>query len=127
MTTPDLHPGRRTQDPPSERRNGVINANSSSSENTMQLKKMQGAVKTLLECIGEDPDREGLRETPERVSKALLFLTSGYHSQLHEVVKNALYDENHSEIVLLKNIRFSSLCEHHMAPFSGKVSLRGSC
>lgn len=84
---------------------------------------MSDAVKTLLECMGEDPNREGLLATPSRYAKALLFLTKGYHDSVEGIVNNALFSENHNEMVIVKDIEFHSLCEHHLLPFTGKVCL----
>lgn len=75
----------------------------------------------LLKELGEDPDREGLKSTPERVAKAYEFLTAGYQKNIEEVLNNAIFNEKYDEMVLVKNIDFYSLCEHHMLPFYGKV------
>jgi GTP cyclohydrolase IA len=83
---------------------------------------MQGAVRTLLECIGEDPGRDGLLDTPSRYAKALLFLTKGYHTSVEDIVNNALFHEGHKDMVIVKDIDISSLCEHHLVPFTGKES-----
>ena len=88
-----------------------------------RLEKMRGAVRTLLECVGEDPDREGLLATPLRYAKALLFLTKGYQVNVESILNNALFNERHNEMVIVKNIEIYSLCEHHMVPFTGKVFL----
>lgn len=90
---------------------------------------MEGAVRTILECIGEDPDREGLRDTPKRYAKALLWMTKGYEEQisskflLTDVISNAIFDENHDEMVIVKDIDIFSLCEHHLVPFKGKIHI----
>ncbi|KAF5021327.1 hypothetical protein F66182_6627 [Fusarium sp. NRRL 66182] len=86
-----------------------------------RIDRMRGAVRTLLECIGEDPDREGLLDTPKRYAKALLELTEGYQVNVEDIVNNALFREGHSEMVIVKDIEVFSLCEHHLVPFTGKV------
>lgn len=86
-----------------------------------RLAKMTEAVKTILECVGEDPDREGLRNTSERYAKAMLFFIKGYEEKFHGVVNSAMFREDYDEMVILKDIDFSSLCEHHLVPFHGKV------
>lgn len=83
---------------------------------------MQGAVRILLECLGEDIDREGLHDTPSRYAKALLFMTKGYQVNATDVVNNAIFSQGHSGIVIVKEIEIFSLCEHHLVPFTGKVS-----
>ena len=81
---------------------------------------MQDAIKRLLIDLGEDPDREGLRDTPKRVEKAYKFLTSGYCADIDKVLNNALFTVDYSEMVIVKDIDFYSLCEHHLLPFFGK-------
>jgi len=88
-----------------------------------KLDKMTTACRTILQCIGEDPDREGLLKTPERWAKALLFLTHGYEKSVKEVTNEAVFSEDHSEMVLVRDIDIHSLCEHHMLPFTGKVHI----
>jgi len=83
--------------------------------------KIRTLIKDLLKNIGEDPEREGLLDTPRRVADAYEFLTSGYNKNIEEVMNDALFNEKYDEMVLVKNIDFYSLCEHHMLPFYGKV------
>ena len=81
---------------------------------------MQDAIRKLLTDLGEDPSREGLRDTPKRVEKAYKFLTSGYGADIDKVLNNALFTVDYSEMVIVKDIDFYSLCEHHLLPFFGK-------
>src|SRR5438046_1616045 len=81
---------------------------------------MQDAITKLLKDLGEDPMREGLRDTPKRVEKAYKFLTSGYNADIDKVLNNALFTVDYSEMVIVKDIDFYSLCEHHLLPFFGK-------
>jgi GTP cyclohydrolase I len=74
----------------------------------------------LLKAIGEDPNREGLKNTPKRAAKAFQFLTRGYQQDLNEITNNAIFTSNMSEMVMLKDIELYSLCEHHLLPFIGK-------
>lgn len=87
----------------------------------MNHDKLKNLVSDLLLEIGENPKREGLLSTPKRVAKAYEFLTSGYKKDIDEVLNKAIFNEKYDEMVLVKNIDFYSLCEHHMLPFFGKV------
>ncbi|MBK6915496.1 MAG: GTP cyclohydrolase I FolE [Ignavibacteriales bacterium] len=87
----------------------------------MNFKNTEKIINELLLEIGEDSQREGLLSTPKRVAKAYEFLTSGYQKNIEEVLNNAIFTEKYDEMVLVKNIDFYSLCEHHMLPFYGKV------
>ncbi|TAD79384.1 MAG: GTP cyclohydrolase I FolE [Oscillatoriales cyanobacterium] len=82
---------------------------------------MEQAVRTLLIGLGEDPDREGLLDTPKRVVKALQFLTSGYRQSLDELLNGAVFHENANEMVLVRDIDLFSSCEHHILPIIGRV------
>ncbi|KAJ5461461.1 GTP cyclohydrolase 1 [Penicillium daleae] len=92
-------------------------------ENEERIKKLAGAVRTILECVGEDPEREGLRETPERYAKAMLYFTKGYEENVRDLVNGAVFHEDHDELVIVKDIDVFSLCEHHMVPFTGKMHI----
>src|SRR3954471_18421370 len=84
---------------------------------------MQELITQLLRELGEDPGREGLLATPKRVEKALRFLTSGYDADVDAVINNALFTVDYNEMVIVKDIDFYSLCEHHMLPFFGKCHI----
>ncbi|KAI9369504.1 hypothetical protein BJX61DRAFT_145681 [Aspergillus egyptiacus] len=92
-------------------------------ENEERIKKLSGAVRTILECLGEDPEREGLRETPDRYAKAMLYFTKGYEENVRDLVNGAVFHEDHDELVIVKDIDVFSLCEHHMVPFTGKMHI----
>lgn len=82
---------------------------------------MEEQIRSILKTIGEDPDREGLLRTPQRVSQALEFLTQGYRMDPEKVINDALFTEDYEEMIVQKDIDFYSLCEHHMLPFFGKA------
>jgi GTP cyclohydrolase I len=82
---------------------------------------LKGHYEEVIKGIGEDPNREGLLKTPERVAKAMQFLTKGYDQNPDEIVQQAIFHEEYSEMVIVKDIELYSLCEHHMLPFFGKA------
>ncbi|HKM81311.1 MAG TPA: GTP cyclohydrolase I FolE [Candidatus Acidoferrum sp.] len=87
----------------------------------MPQENIADLVRKMLAALGEDPNREGLRKTPERFEKALKFLTSGYHLNLDSVLNGATFSVHYDEMVVVKDIEFFSLCEHHLLPFFGKA------
>tara|TARA_B100000674_G_C37827010_1_gene908596 strand:- start:3 stop:602 length:600 start_codon:yes stop_codon:yes gene_type:complete len=86
-------------------------------------KSLSSNYKEVIENLGEDPSREGLLKTPERVAKAMQFLTQGYDQNPQEILKSAMFAEKYDEMVIVKNIEVYSLCEHHMLPFFGKCHI----
>ncbi|KAF9647036.1 GTP cyclohydrolase I [Thelephora ganbajun] len=101
----------------------LLRLNATPAEKLEREQRLAGAVRTILECLGEDPDREGLQKTPERYAKALMWMTRGYEERLKDVINNAIFSEDHDEMVLVKEITVNSLCEHHLVPFTGKVAI----
>ncbi|KAI1505690.1 GTP cyclohydrolase I [Biscogniauxia marginata] len=95
----------------------------STEQAAQRLEKMRAAVRTILECVGEDPDREGVLDTPTRYAKAMLFFTKGYQENVKDIVNDAIFHENHNEMVIVKDIEIFSLCEHHLVPFTGKMHI----
>ncbi|KAK6072718.1 GTP cyclohydrolase i [Seiridium cupressi] len=95
----------------------------SSEQAAARLEKMRNAVRTILECVGEDPDREGVLDTPGRYAKAMLFFTKGYQQNVKDIVNDAIFHEGHNEMVIVKDIEIFSLCEHHLVPFTGKMHI----
>ena len=83
--------------------------------------EIAGHVREILRLLGENPDREGLLKTPERVAKAMQYLTQGYAQDGEVIIKSALFDEEYRQMVLVKDIELYSVCEHHMLPFIGKA------
>jgi len=83
--------------------------------------ELQREIRTILAALGEDPDRPGLRRTPERLEIALRFLTRGYQLSLEDVVGDGVFEESHQEMILVRDIELYSLCEHHLLPFYGRA------
>jgi GTP cyclohydrolase I len=86
-------------------------------------KKIAENIHAVLGHLGEDPNRQGLLKTPERVAKAYTFITQGYQQDARKILRSAMFDEDYSEMVLVKDIELYSLCEHHMLPFFGKAHI----
>lgn len=93
------------------------------SEDESRLPALEAAYTDILRHLGEDTDREGLLRTPLRAAKAIQFLTKGYYETVDDILNNAIFDEDHNEMVIVKDIDMFSLCEHHMVPFFGKVHI----
>ena len=91
--------------------------------NTLKSNTLENNYRQILKELGENPDREGLLKTPERVAKAMKFLTNGYEINPDDIVKQAIFHEEYSEMVLVKEIEIYSLCEHHVLPFFGKAHI----
>jgi len=91
--------------------------------NTLKSNTLENNYRQILKDLGENPDREGLLKTPERVAKAMKFLTNGYEINPDDIVKQAIFHEEYSEMVLVKDIEIYSLCEHHVLPFFGKAHI----
>ncbi len=94
-----------------------------SKEGTESNPMIRALTRSLLVEIGEDPEREGLRRTPHRVAKAMEYLTSGYEMNIEKVLNGAVFEEQYDEMVIVKNVDFFSMCEHHMLPFFGKAHI----
>ncbi|XP_034049430.1 GTP cyclohydrolase 2 [Thalassophryne amazonica] len=93
------------------------------SEDQSRLPALEAAYGSILRELGEDADREGLLRTPLRAAKSMQFLTKGYHENIYDILNNAIFDEAHDEMVIVKDIDMFSLCEHHLVPFFGKVHI----
>ncbi|KAK9383581.1 uncharacterized protein V2V93DRAFT_362186 [Kockiozyma suomiensis] len=92
-------------------------------EREAKIQRIADAVRVILTEIGEDPSREGILATPERYAKAMLFFTKGYEQNIRSVINRAVFEEDHDEMVIVKDIPVFSLCEHHMVPFNGTISI----
>jgi GTP cyclohydrolase IA len=111
----------------SRSRTGKANPKASSGNSVLEFPPpptdglIAGHMREVLRELGEDPEREGLARTPERSEKALKFLTSGYRADINSIVNGALFDVEYDEVVIVRDIEFFSMCEHHMLPFFGKM------
>ena len=92
-------------------------------DNKKQIDKIASHYKAILELLGEDVEREGLKRTPYRAAKALVEVTQGYKQQPEELIQSAMFEYNGKSMVIVKDIEFYSLCEHHILPFFGKISI----
>jgi len=92
-------------------------------EDIEKVEEIARHYRAILELLGEDPEREGLRKTPMRAAKAMWYITSGYRQDADEVMKQAIFEYAGSKIIVVKDIEFYSLCEHHILPFFGKISI----
>ncbi len=106
---------------PNSKTKNVVKLATPKLETDPQLGAIAANVENILKELGEDPSRDGLLRTPMRAEKAMRFLCSGYYTNLEEIVNNALFDVEYDEMVVVKDIEFYSLCEHHMLPFYGKM------
>jgi GTP cyclohydrolase I len=91
------------------------------SYNEATIGKLSAHYRSILQLIGEDPERDGLKDSPDRFAKSIQFLTHGYQLNPEEIIKSAVFKEDYREMVIVKNIEIYSLCEHHMIPFFGKA------
>ncbi len=98
-----------------------MESNTTDADNNSQLEDIQAAFRTILEATGEEISREGLLKTPERAAKAMQFFTQGYEQDAEEIIRSAMFREDYSEMVIVKDIELYSLCEHHILPFFGKA------
>ncbi|XP_072124699.1 GTP cyclohydrolase 1 isoform X2 [Mobula birostris] len=96
----------------------------STEDNEMNLPSLQAAYSAILRGLGEDPGRQGLLRTPWRAATAMQFFTKGYQEKISDVLNDAIFDEDHDEMVIVKDIDMFSMCEHHLVPFIGKIAMK---
>ncbi|XP_070578979.1 GTP cyclohydrolase 1-like [Ptychodera flava] len=106
-----------------DRDDGLVATRRDSGSTESKIPTMEDSYRSLIKSIGENPDRQGLLKTPERAAKALMFFTKGYEEKIDEILNDAVFDEDHDELVVVKDIEMFSMCEHHLVPFVGKVSI----
>ncbi|XP_049623457.1 GTP cyclohydrolase 1 [Suncus etruscus] len=111
-TKDQQHPGRWPGEKPGDKE-----------VNELNLPNLAAAYSSILRSLGEDPQRQGLLKTPWRAATAMQFFTKGYHETISDVLNDAIFDEDHDEMVIVKDIDMFSMCEHHLVPFIGKVHI----
>ena len=99
----------------------IVNYRREDIYNPEKIEELMGHYREILRLLGEDPDREGLLKTPERVAKAMSFITKGYSQNPIDILRSAIFKEEYQQMVLVKDIELFSVCEHHMLPFIGKA------
>ena len=104
-----------------EKRRGSMSTNNSENSESATLDSLVSDFESVIRALGEDPTREGLSKTPERAAKAMKFLTRGYEQDAEAILRSAMFREDYSEMVIVKDIELYSLCEHHILPFFGKA------
>ncbi|KAJ4940535.1 hypothetical protein JOQ06_026833 [Pogonophryne albipinna] len=126
-TVEEFHSNNSFSDLLIDSKNSVVHRKHETSrkkdEDQSRLPALEAAYTSILRELGEDTDRQGLLRTPLRAAKAMQFLTKGYHETIEDILNNAIFDEDHDEMVIVKNIDVFSLCEHHLVPFFGKVHI----